>query len=216
MTNYRMGLLTVLGLAISIMAEQAAAQQPAPAQQPAAPQPAQAIQPVYSPWNKLCVPEKPGAKPTCLTLIEARAPTGHFLGGVALVEQEGVPVRTLRVTLPLAMLNPKGVQLTFDQDKPIGGQYLTCLAAGCLADFDAKPELVEKLQKGQTLMVKAISLDGTLVSIPLPLAGFAKTNAGPPTDPKVIEAQQKKFRDTMKPAAPAPAPAQAPPPLSGN
>jgi hypothetical protein len=115
------------------------------------------------------------------------------------------------------MLDQKGVQIIFDQDQPLSGPYLTCLPAGCLADFDVTPAILEKMQKGQSIMVKAIRLDGSLLSVPLPLSGFAKANAGPPADPKVIAEQQQKLRESVKaanppaPAANAPAPAAKPP-----
>ena len=185
--EYRVLLLTVLGVALSVGAAQAqeAAPQPkpAPAQKPAAaakPAPA----PLYSAWNKLCAPESQGATPTCLTLMEVRASTGQFLAGAGIIEQQGVEKKTLRITLPLAMLNQKGVQLTFDQNQPMVAPYMTCLPAGCLADFDATPAIVEKMQKGQSLVVKALRLDGSLLSVPLPLPGFAKANAGPPSNSK--------------------------------
>jgi invasion protein IalB len=213
--EYRVLLLLVLGVALSIGAAQAqdAAPQPkpAPAQKPAAaakPAPA----PLYSAWTKLCAPESQGATPTCLTLTEARAQNGQFLAGAGIIEQQGVEKKTLRITLPLAMLDQKGVQLTFDQDQPMVGPYLTCLPAGCLADFDATPAIVAKMQKGQSLMVKALRLDGSLLAVPLPLPGFAKANSGPPTDPKVIAEQQQKLRDQITKAnPPAPAPNAAAP-----
>jgi invasion protein IalB len=222
--THRIWLLAVLGIAMGYLAQEPAAaqqqpapQQPAPAQPEAPQQPAETPPPIYSPWNKICAAEKPNAKPTCLTLIEARAPTGHFLGGVGLVEQEGEATKILRVTLPLAMLNQKGVQLTLDQEKPVAGPFLTCLPSGCLADFEAKPDLVEKLQKGQNLLVKAFYLDGSLLSVSLPLAGFAKANAGPPTDPKVIEEQQKKLQEDLRPKAEGPDKTPpAPAPQGGN
>ena len=219
--EYRVLLLAALGIALlagDARAQDAAPQpKPAPTQKPAAtakPAPA----PLYTPWNKLCAPESQGATPTCLTLMEARAQTGQFLAGAGIIEQQGVEKKTLRITLPLAMLDQKGVQLTFDQDQPMVGPYLTCLPAGCLADFDATPAIVEKMQKDQSLMVKALRLDGSLLAVPLPLGGFAKANAGPATDPKVIAEQQQKLRDQIMkanpPAANPPAaatPAPAPP-----
>jgi invasion protein IalB len=149
--------------------------------------------------------------------MEGRATTGQFLAGAGIIEQQGVEKKTLRITLPLAMLDQKGVQIIFDQDQPLSGPYLTCLPAGCLADFDVTPAILEKMQKGQSIMVKAIRLDGSLLSVPLPLSGFAKANAGPPADPKVIAEQQQKLRESVKaanppaPAANAPAPAAKPP-----
>ncbi len=227
--NYRALLLALLGVAVGLVAPQAAlaqedaapAPKPAPAAKPATTaKPAAA--PLYSPWTKLCAPEAQGATPTCLTLMEGRTTTGQFLAGAGLIEQQGVEKKTLRITLPLAMLDQKGVQITFDQDQPMAGPYMTCLPAGCLADFDATPAIVDKMKKNQSLMVKAIRLDGSLLAVPLPLAGFAKANAGPPADPKVIAEQQQKLREQVKaanpqaPAANAPAPnasAPAKPPV---
>jgi invasion protein IalB len=215
--DYRVLFLAVLGVALSVGATKAqdSAPQPksAPAQKPAAPA-KPAATPLYSPWNKLCAPESQGATPTCLTLMEARAQTGQFLAGAGIIEQQGVEKKTLRITLPLAMLNQKGVQLTFDESQAMVGPYLTCLPAGCLADFDATPAIVEKMQKSQSLMVKALRLDGSLLAVPLPLTGFAKVNAGPATDPKVVAEQQQKLRDqVMKANPPAPA-ANAPAPAA--
>jgi invasion protein IalB len=218
--NYRILPLAVLGLAMALVMPRPALAQddaaPAPKPAPAKPAPAAkppakpAAAPLYSPWTKLCAPESPGATPTCLTLMEGRATTGQFLAGAGIIEQQGVEKKTLRITLPLAMLDQKGVQIIFDQDQPLSGPYLTCLPAGCLADFDATPAILEKMQKGQSLMVKAIRLDGSLLAVPLPLTGFAKANAGPPADPKVIAEQQQKLRESVKaanpPAANAPAP----------
>jgi invasion protein IalB len=214
--EYRVLLVAGLGIALSAgaaLAQDAAPQpKPAPAQKPAAAKPAPA--PLYTPWNKLCAPESEGATPTCLTLMEARAQTGQFLAGAGIIEQQGVDKKTLRITLPLAMLNEKGVQLTFDQNQPMVGPYMTCLPAGCLADFDATPAIVEKMQKGQSLMVKALRLDGSLLAVPLPLGGFAKANTGPATDPKVIAEQQQKLRDQIMKANPPPPAANAPAPTA--
>jgi invasion protein IalB len=218
-SNRRFWSLAVFGL-VSILIVPAVAQEGAPQQKPApAQKPAAQPTPIYSPWTKLCAPESQGATPTCLTLTEARAQTGQFLAGAGLIEQEGVEKKTVRITLPLAMLNQKGIQITFDQDQPMPGPYLTCLPAGCLADYDATPAIVEKMKKDQTLLVKAIRLDGSLLAVPIPLAGFGKANAGPPTDPKVLAERQQKLREQMQggqeggqqapaakqPAAPAPA-----------
>jgi hypothetical protein len=78
------------------------------------------------------------------------------------------------------------------------------------------------------LTVQAINMQGTPVSLPMPLTDFAKAYDGPPTDPKAFEEQQRKLQEELQkkaeearkklegsqsqqtpaPAAPAPAPAQ--------
>ena len=48
------------------------------------------------------------------------------------------------------------------------------------------------------LTVQAINLAGSAISFRLPLIDFAKAIEGPPTDPKVFAAQQKKLQDEMQ------------------
>jgi invasion protein IalB len=72
-----------------------------------------------------------------------------------------------------------------------------------MADYEATPELVDKLKKGRMLQIQAINLAATAVTFPLPLAdnsgnSFQKANDGAPTDPKVFEEQQKKLREDLQ------------------
>jgi hypothetical protein len=67
-----------------------------------------------------------------------------------------------------------------------------------MADYEVNPDMLGKLKKGQTLTVQAINGANQPISLPLPLAEFAKANDGPPTDPKELEAQQKKLQDQLQ------------------
>ena len=46
--------------------------------------------------------------------------------------------------------------------------------------------------------MQAINMQGTPISLPLPLTDFAKAYEGPPTDPKVFEEQQRKLQDELQ------------------
>ena len=72
-----------------------------------------------------------------------------------------------------------------------------------MADFEATPELVTRLKRGQTLQLRAIDEAGTAVTFPLPLSdasgnSFRRANEGPPSDPKVFEEQQKKLQEDLQ------------------
>jgi hypothetical protein len=54
------------------------------------------------------------------------------------------------------------------------------------------------MKKGHTLTVQAINMQGTPISLPLPLNDFAKAFDGPATDPKVFEAQQRKLQQELQ------------------
>ena len=78
------------------------------------------------------------------------------------------------------------------------GPYVICFQNGCMADYEASGELIGKLKKGQGLVVQGINGAGQPISLVLPLGDFAKAYDGPPTDPKVFEAQQKKLQDELQ------------------
>ena len=46
--------------------------------------------------------------------------------------------------------------------------------------------------------MQAINLQGTAISLPLPLTDFAKAFDGPPTDPKAFEEQQHKLQEELQ------------------
>ena len=64
-----------------------------------------------------------------------------------------------------------------------------------MADYEATPELVDKLKKGQMLQIQAINLAAAAITFSLPLVdnsgnSFQKANEGPPIYPKVLAEQQ--------------------------
>jgi hypothetical protein len=66
-------------------------------------------------------------------------------------------------------------------------------------DYEATPELVKKLKKGQTLHIQVLSRAAPGILFPLPLANcsgnsFAEANEGPPTDLKAFQRRQLKIR----------------------
>ena len=67
-----------------------------------------------------------------------------------------------------------------------------------MADYEASPDLIGKMKKGQGLVIQAINSTGQPISLVLPLADFAKAYDGPPTDPKVFEENQKKLQDELQ------------------
>jgi invasion protein IalB len=182
-------------------APKAAPQQQAPAPGAAA-KPAGGVEipPLnYSPWTKVCMKVQEGnAQQVCYTGKEGRLDTGMMVIGAVLIEPEGSPTKILRVTLPLGMLLPQGTRAIVDQGQPMTAPYLICAPNGCMADYEASNELIDKLKKGQSLVVQGMNNQGQAVSLPLPLPEFAKAHDGPPTDPKALEERQKKEQEAFQ------------------
>src|SRR5579883_2657065 len=187
-----------------------AAQKPAAASpgatqaQAAAPAQPEMPQLIYSPWAKFCGKgNEPGAKEVCFTGKDARTEAGQPVVAAALIEPEGEQRKLFRVTLPSPLQLQYGTRIVIDKEPPISGAFFTCFANGCMSDFEATPELVSKLKKGQMLQIQAINLAAAAITFPLPLSdnsgnSFQKANEGPPTDPKVFEEQQRKLQEDLQ------------------
>lgn len=207
-------------------------QQPVQPQQPAQPgqQQAGGDQPqlMYSPWMKVCGkgPDT-NNKQVCVITKDGRLENGMPVAIVQLFEPEGEQ-KVLRVTVPLGMQLAHGTRLLIDQNQPAQSPYKICFPVGCMADYPVTDDMITKMKKGQNIIVQAINMQGTPISLPLPLNDFAKAYDGPPTDPKAFEDQQRKLQEELQkkaeearkklegqqsqapaaPTAPAPAPAQ--------
>jgi invasion protein IalB len=169
---------------------------PAAAQSPSLEMP----QLIYSPWAKFCGRgNEPGGKEVCFTGKDARTEAGQPVVAAALIEPEGEQRKLFRVTLPSPIQMQYGARLIIDKEPPIGGVFASCFANGsCIADYEATPELVGKLKKGQMLQIQATNLAAAGITFKLPLVdssgnSFTRANEGPPTDPKVFRERQKEL-----------------------
>jgi len=179
---------------------------PAAQQAPAAGAPAAGAQPpeqqvqlIYAPWTKFCLKgQDANAKQVCFTGKDGRIESGQPVIAAVIIEPEGEPKKILRVTLPLGMQLGHGTRVIVDNNQPQQSPYVICFANGCMSDYDVTPELIAAMKKGQNLVVQAINSNGAPLTLPLPLAEFAKAYDGPPTDPKVFEETQKKLQEELQ------------------
>jgi len=185
---------------------------PAPAAKPGAAPPAAAPAPaaaadqpqlMYSPWMKICGkgPDTNNQQ-VCVITKDGRLENGMPVAIVQLFEPEGGQ-KIMRVTVPLGMQLAHGTRVIVDQNQPMQAPYKICFPVGCMADYPATDDLIAKMKKGQQITVQAINLQGTAISLPLPLADFAKAYDGPPTDPKAFEEQQRKLQEELQKKADA-------------
>jgi invasion protein IalB len=125
---------------------------------------------IYSPWAKFCGKRnEPGAKEVCFTGKDAHTEAGQSVVAAALIEPEGEQGKLFRVTLPSQLQLQYGTRLIIDKEPPISGTFSSCSANGCTADYEATPELVSKLKKGELLQMQATNLAAATISFRLPL-----------------------------------------------
>ena len=192
-------------------------QQRAPAQKPPQAQPAQPApaapqqqqaqespQLIFSPWVKLCNKDPdPNAKRVCVTVKDGRVKSGLLVVSVAIIEMDGDQRKLMRMSLPYGVALTHGTRMIVDQGQPATAPFVTCLPpvvppGGCIADYEATADTINRMKKGQVLTVQAIHMNGQPMSPQLELKDFAKAYDGPPTDPKVFEEQQKKLQDELQ------------------
>jgi invasion protein IalB len=178
----------------------------APAAKPAEQPPAQAPQAdaqqapplMYSPWVKFCGANKEtDNKKVCVITKDGKLENGMPVAIVQLFEPEGQP-KVLRVTVPLGMQLQHGTRLILDQNQPMQSPYKICFPVGCMSDYAVTDDMIKQMKKGKQITVQAINMQGTPISLPMPLNDFAKAYDGAPTDPKVFEAQQKKLQEELQ------------------
>ncbi|HVZ52980.1 MAG TPA: invasion associated locus B family protein [Pseudolabrys sp.] len=179
---------------------------PKPAAKPAAPQAAQPQpqaaegqpQLMYSPWMKVCGKgQDTNNKQVCVITKDGRLENGMPVAIVQLFEPEG-DAKVLRVTVPLGMQLVHGTRVIIDQGQPMQSPYKICFPVGCMSDYPVTDDMIAKMKKGQSITVQAINMQGTPISLPLPLGDFAKAYDGPPTDPKAFEEQQRKLQEELQ------------------
>jgi invasion protein IalB len=161
--------------------------------------PEQQVQLIYAPWTKFCLKgQDANAKQVCFTGKDGRIESGQPVIAAVIIEPEGETKKILRVTLPLGMQLVHGTRVIIDNNPPAQSPYVICFQNGCMSDYEATPELLANMKKGQNLVVQAINSNGAPLTLPLPLADFAKAYDGPPTDPKVFEETQKKLQEELQ------------------
>jgi invasion protein IalB len=200
-------MIGIASLAGDLDAQQAPGKngEPAPtAAPPAGPQ---------SSWVKLCdkataaVKDKNGEEEKkdrniCLTHHERLdGNTGMVLVSAAVRQSEGQDKQAFMVMVPLGMMIQPGMRASiYPKDmweqaqknekidetklKTLQLTYTLCHPAGCTAEMEAPPELINDLKTSGGLVILAINPGGQTVGFPIPLFGFDQAYAGRPVDNK--------------------------------
>ena len=174
----------------------------APAAGAQAPAGAAAQAPAQDAWVKLCMKnEQTQNKEICLINHEGLDPNSGMVLITAMVRKvEGEPKQQLIIRLPTAyaLVIPAGVQAKIDEEKPIDLQYMICFPAGCQAQTDLTPEVMEAMRKGKQMVVAAVNFQQKTMGFPVPLSGFNKAADGPAADPVKYEESRKQLMEMFK------------------
>jgi invasion protein IalB len=168
-------------------------------------------------WYKLCIdvptpePTKPGEAPkqqkpeemkkvnVCLTQVDVRDnATAILIGKIAVRQVAGQDKPQMLAMLPLGSALPPGALVKIDDKEPIKLAYTTCDQAGCYAEANIEPAMVEQMKSGKQIAYLGIDVTGRALSIPLPLEGFAKAIDGKPIPVEKYNEDQRKIAEVIR------------------
>jgi len=172
--------------------------------QQVAPGDQQQVQLISSPWTRYCAkgPTEQSSeirtKEVCFTGSDGHLTSGQKLVIALLIEPEGTDTKLLRVTLPLGVALVPGARIVIDEKGAMTAPYVVCLPKnGCMADYKADTDLIEKLKKGRNLAIQAFEKKRP-IGFTLPLVGFAKAFDGPASDPTGLNQLQEDFSNELQ------------------
>jgi len=168
-------------------------------------------------WYKLCIdvpvadPPKQGEQPkqqkpeemkkvnVCLTQVDVRDnATAILIGKIAVRQVAGQEKPQMLAMLPLGSALPPGALVKIDDKEPIKLAYTTCDQAGCYAEANIEPALINQMKTGKQIAYLGIDVTGRALSIPLPLEGFAKAFEGQPVPVDKYNEDQRKIAEVIK------------------
>src|SRR6516165_4894630 len=133
-----------------------------PAQAAPGPNGQQQVQLISSPWTRYCAKglteqsSEIRTKEVCFTASDGHLTSGQKLVIALLIEPEGSDAKLLRVTLPLGVALVPGARIVIDEQEAMTAPFIVCLPKnGCMADYKADTDLIEKLKKGRSLAIQA-------------------------------------------------------------
>ena len=184
----------MLALALTVGPHAFAQQQAAPGETM---QNGQQVQLISSPWTRYCAKglteqsSEIRTKEVCFTASDSHLTSGQKLVIALLIEPEGGDTKLLRVTLPLGVALVPGARIVIDEKEAMTAPFVVCHPKnGCMADYKADTDLIERLKNGRSLAIQAFE-KGKPISFTLPLTGFAKAYDGPASDPTGLNQRQE-------------------------
>ncbi len=150
-------------------------------------------------WTKVCGHDQAADKDVCYTTrdFSAQANQAPVLA-VAVYDIKGDDTRIIRLLMPVGLMLRPGFRFWVDNGATLDGAFEICFPNGCFAESRVKGPTIDEMKKGTTLNIAVRNQANNEVTFGVPLADFGKTFDGPAVDPKVLEAEQKKFQEELQ------------------
>lgn len=155
-------------------------------------------EPSQASWIKICGEDQQSKKKICYTTRDFVSDQNQPVMAVAVYDVQGDPQKIVRFLMPLGFILAPGVRFTIDNGAAQPGKFAVCFPNGCFAEVAIKDDIVATMKKGTTMAVSVQNQFGREVSFQVPLADFGKGFDGPPVDPAILAAEQKRLQEQMQ------------------
>ena len=112
-----------------------------------------------------------GAVEECFMFQAVDAAAGERVMTAIVVKPVG-EMPLLRITVPLGVLLPGGLNVSVDGQELGTVGYLSCFADGCMTQVNMTPEITKQLKAGVQSVVTIQDTYGQPLSLPFSLTGF--------------------------------------------
>lgn len=126
-------------------------------------------------WIVICAQAQEGRKACAMSQTLSNSRTRQTLAAMALSRDPSGNM-SATVTVPTGVLVSAGVRAGVDQQSSFDVPFRTCVAQGCVAQFDVSSKLLKQISQADKFSVAARTVKQQPLTIEFSLRGFAKAH----------------------------------------
>jgi len=130
-----------------------------------------ALKATHGDWQLLCFSDEAGAEECFIAqAVDEEASGQRVMTAMIMKAPDGAPA--LRVTVPLGVLIPRGVNVSVDGADLGNIGFVTCFDEGCMTQVAMALEVVAAMKAGGQATITVFDTQDQPIGLPLSLSGF--------------------------------------------
>jgi len=126
-------------------------------------------------WIVICAQGQEGRKACAMSQTLSNSRTRQRLAAMA-ISRDASGKTSATVTVPMGVLVNAGLRAGVDQKSSFEVPFRTCVAQGCVAQFDINPRLLKQISQAEKFSIAARTVQQQPLTIEFSLWGFAKAH----------------------------------------
>lgn len=126
-------------------------------------------------WVVVCAQGQEGRKVCAMSQTLSNSKTRQTLATIA-ISREASGKSSATVTVPMGVLVSAGLRAGVTQETSFDVPFRTCIAQGCVAQFEISPQLLKQIGQAEKFSVAARTVQQQPLTVEFSLWGFAKAH----------------------------------------